>query len=123
MNATPYWGEHLILDIAGCDLALITCEENIREFVQVLIERIKMEAAGEPNIAYLLPGHPNEGYSFTQLITTSSITGHFINSNCSAYLDIFSCKNIDIEVAKQVVMEYFAPTRIRTTFLTRQADV
>lgn len=40
----------------------------------------------------------------------------------TAYFDIFSCKEFDINVAKQVVNEYFAPTRMRVNFLTRHAD-
>ena len=40
----------------------------------------------------------------------------------TAYFDIFSCKEFDINVAKQVVQEYFAPDRMRVNFLTRHAD-
>jgi S-adenosylmethionine decarboxylase len=56
-----------------------------------------------------------------QLIETSSITGHFAEGDGDAYLDIFSCKLCDIEVAKAVVRRFFMPRKIRMTYLTRQA--
>jgi S-adenosylmethionine/arginine decarboxylase-like enzyme len=56
------------------------------------------------------------------LITTSNISGHFMELDGTAYFDIFSCKEFDIETAKQVVRDYFAPKRIRVNFLTRHAD-
>ena len=34
-----------------------------------------------------------------------------------------SCKEFDIEVAKQVVNKFFSPKNIRVNFLTRHADV
>lgn len=61
------------------------------------------------------------GFSLVQLIETSSITGHFVDKNGDAYLDIFSCKPFDIELVKRVVMIYFHPQKIKTHYLTRQA--
>jgi S-adenosylmethionine/arginine decarboxylase-like enzyme len=40
----------------------------------------------------------------------------------TAYFDIFSCKQYDIEVAKKVVQEYFNPAKMRVNFITRHAD-
>ena len=37
------------------------------------------------------------GFSMTQLIETSLISGHFANNTNAAYLDIFSCKWYDVE--------------------------
>ncbi len=81
-----------------------------------------MTAHGEPIIEYLLPGDPKQGYSLMQLITTSNIAGHFMELDGTCYIDVFSCKEFDVATAKQVVTEYFKPTRIRVNFLTRHAD-
>jgi S-adenosylmethionine/arginine decarboxylase-like enzyme len=35
------------------------------------------------------------GYSMTQLIETSLISGHFVNANNYIYMDVFSCKPYD----------------------------
>lgn len=117
---SSYWGYHLMLDCSGC--TDIDSRENIRVFVLDLIERIDMTAHGEPVIEHLLPGDPKQGYSLMQLITTSNICGHFMELDSTAYFDVFSCKEFDVEVVKQTVDEYFAPTKMRVNFLTRHAD-
>ena len=117
-----HWGYHLMLDCSGCDIESISDRENIYQFVKDLVNRINMEAHGEPVIQYLLPGDPKQGYSLMQLITTSNICGHFMELDGTAYFDVFSCKQFEIETAKQVVQEYFRPKKMRVNFLTRHAD-
>jgi len=109
-----------MLDCSGCKN--IDSRDTIYLFVKDLVDRIDMTAHGEPVIEYLLPGDPKQGYSLMQLITTSSIVGHFMELDGTAYFDVFSCKEFDIETAKQVVRDYFAPERMRVNFLTRHAD-
>jgi len=115
-----YWGYHLLLDCSGC--SGIDNRDNIYRFVKDLVVRIDMTAHGEPIIEYLLPGDPKQGYSLMQLITTSNIAGHFMELDGTCYIDVFSCKEFDVATAKQVVTEYFKPTRMRVNFLTRHAD-
>lgn len=115
-----YFGYHLMMDCSGCKD--INSRENIYNFNKELVQRINMNAHGEPIIEYLLPGDPKQGYSLLQLITTSNISGHFMELDGTAYIDIFSCKIFDIESARAVVDEYFKPKRIRINFITRQAD-
>lgn len=117
-----YWGHHLMLDCSGCDIKSISSRNIIYEFVKDLVDRIGMEAHGEPVIEYLLPGDPKQGYSLMQLITTSNICGHFMELDGTAYFDVFSCKPFDIEIAKMIVKEYFQPRKMRVNFITRHAD-
>jgi len=114
-----FWGYHLLLDCSGCKN--IDSKDNIYNFIKDLVTRIDMQAHGEPIIEYLLPGDPKQGYSLLQLISTSNISGHFMELDGTAYFDIFSCKEFDIEIAKSVVCQYFDPEKIRVNFLTRHA--
>lgn len=114
-----YWGYHLMLDCSGCEG--IDSKENIYNFVKHLVDEINMVAHGEPVIEYLLPGDPKQGYSLMQLITTSNICGHFMELDGTAYFDIFSCKEFDLQVAQDVVKQFFNPKKIRVNFITRQA--
>lgn len=117
-----YWGYHLILDCKGCDSDTIKDADVIRKFVKVLVDEIDMKAFGEPIIEHFGSHNPIvAGYSLMQLIETSSITGHFAEGSGDAYLDIFSCKPYDIEIAKAVVKRFFRPQKVKTTYLTRQA--
>ena len=115
-----YWGYHLMLDCAGCN-DNIKDRDQIYAFVKDLVQRIDMIAHGEPIIEFMLPGDPKQGYSLMQLIETSNICAHFIDPDNTAYLDVFSCKEYDIEVVKNIVQEYFAPTKVRVNFVTRNA--
>lgn len=116
-----YFGYHLMLDCSGCNDG-IKSKENIYNFTKELVKRIDMTAHGEPIIEFLLPGDPKEGYSLLQLITTSNIVGHFIEPNSTAYFDVFSCKEFDIQTVKDVVTEFFGPTKIKVNFITRHAE-
>ena len=117
-----YWGYHLILDCSECDTDSIKNRENLEQFVKTLVKRIDMKAFGKPALEHFATHDPlAAGYSLVQLIETSSITGHFVDANGDAYLDIFSCKPFEIELAKEVVQEYLNPNRIKVTYLTRQA--
>lgn len=109
-----------MLDCSGC--TGIDSRDNIYNFVKELVPAIKMEAFGEPVIEYLLPGDPKQGYSFTQLITTSHICAHFMELDGTAYFDIFSCRAFDLDIARGIVVKYFNPAKIRVNYLTRHAD-
>ena len=117
-----YWGYHLILDCRGCDLNAIRDRRTIVAWVRRLVERIGMRAYGEPVCEHFASHDPEAaGYSLVQLIETSSITGHFVDRNGDAYIDVFSCKAFDLEAARSLVDEHFRPAAIRVTYLTRQA--
>jgi S-adenosylmethionine/arginine decarboxylase-like enzyme len=55
------------------------------------------------------------------MIETSNISGHLVDSNGDAYIDIFSCKTVDVAVAQAVIEKYFNPKKTRLNFLTRSA--
>ena len=117
-----YWGYHLILDCQGCDRSKIASKDNLKAFIQALVEEIDMKAFGEPVLEHFATHDPDKGgYSLVQLIETSSITGHFVDKNGDAYIDVFSCKPFSIEDTKDVVTKYFHPQKIKVHYLTRQA--
>jgi len=81
-----------------------------------------MTAFGEPMIEMLLAGEENEGYSVLQLITTSNITAHFVNRNCSGYIDVFSCKKFDIDLVLNITKEFFEYQSVKHQLIIRNAD-
>ena len=120
--AYEYWGYHLMMDCSRGVVTLVRDEANIRAFAKELVEAIDMKAWGEPVVEHFATHNPDAaGYSLLQLIETSNIAGHFVDKNGDFYLDIFSCKPYDVEIAKSVVEKYFQPMKIKTTYLERQA--
>lgn len=115
------WGYHLILDCARGDINNITNKTVIADFTKTLVEQIGMKAFGEPQIVSFGEEEHLKGYTLVQMIHTSCVTAHFCDASGDFYLDIFSCKPFDIEVAKNVVQAFFKPDTMKDMYLTRQA--
>lgn len=118
---STYWGYHLMLDCSYCN-DNIKDKAEIYKFVKELVQEIDMIAHGEPIIEYLLPGDPKQGYSLMQLITTSNICAHFVETDMTAYFDIFSCKDFSMDTAIDVVKKYFDPRKVKINYVTRHAE-
>ena len=117
-----YWGYHAMYDCASCDIDKITSKENVYAFIKELVVEIDMVAFGEPMIEHFATHAPDKaGISFIQMIETSNISGHLVDSNGDGYIDIFSCKPFDLENAQNVIQKYFNPDKVRLNYLTRSA--
>ena len=117
-----YWGYHATFDCKSCDMATISDKEHMKNFIKELVEKIDMEAYGDPVIEHFATHDPDKaGISFFQMIQTSNISGHLVDINGDAYIDIFSCKEYNVVEAKSIIEKYFKPKAIRQNFITRQA--
>jgi S-adenosylmethionine/arginine decarboxylase-like enzyme len=117
-----YWGYHAMFDCSQGDRDLITKRDIINDFVKELVPAIDMVAYGEPMIVHFAQHDiTKSGFSLCQMIETSSITGHFVDASGDFYLDVFSCKTVDVAVCEQMINKYFKPRKIRTNFITRSA--
>jgi S-adenosylmethionine/arginine decarboxylase-like enzyme len=119
MNAMNLWGYHLVVNCSGC--SNVTDGEHIKSFVENVIREIKMIPHGNVHMYYMDDQGDNNGWSFVQMIKTSNISGHFVDSNGSAFIDIFSCKEFNQEDALNIINEYFKPKKINHDFFTRSA--
>ena len=114
------WGQHLVLDFDGCPKALLASKENILKWTKELVEAIDMVSFGKPVIEHFAThSHEAAGYTLLQMIETSNIAAHFAENIGQVYIDIFSCKAFDNQVAIDVCSKYFEPTKINQTSLTR----
>jgi len=115
------WGWHLILDCGGCN-DNIKDRQSVIVFAKEIVRHIDMKAFGEPIVEHFATHDPQKGgFSLVQLIETSALTGHFVDATHEMYLDIFSCKEIPIYKAIDIVQSHFEPKTIKMHFLTRQA--
>ena len=115
-----YWGYHLIVDASGCDHEAITDAENVSNFAKALVTAIDMVAYGEPQVVNFGAGN-KAGFTLVQLIETSNICAHFVNELDHMYLDVFSCKPFDQQLAIQVAQNFFKFTNLKVGYLERQA--
>jgi len=115
------WGYHLALDCKSCNKDKIGDKEFIAMFTKHIIKTAEMVEFGKPQIEYLLAGEENAGYSVLQMITTSNFTAHFVDGSGDAYVDLFSCKEFDVEKIIGTVKVMLEPEDMKATLLHRQA--
>ena len=60
------------------------------------------------------------GFSMTQLIETSLISGHFVNQTNDVYIDIFSCKFYDPKVVAEFTRKFFEAKDYKINFVLRK---
>jgi len=101
------WGLHTTIDLKECCPDLIRSAEAIREFSILLCDLIKMKRFGAPHIVHFGEDEVVAGYTLVQLIETSDITAHFANATNHAYIDIFSCKLYEVQLAVNFAKKFF----------------
>ena len=124
------WGQHLVLDFNGCPKKLLADKENILNWNKELVQAIDMVAYGEPIIEHFAThSYDAAGYTLLQMIETSNIAAHFAENIGQVYIDVFSCKAFDVEVALGICKKYFKPNQAnmhnmdRGFHLANQANV
>lgn len=107
------WGLSTSVDVYHCEPAAIRDAEKIREFVRQLCDKLEMKRFGECQVVDFGEEERVAGFSMTQLIETSLISGHFANASNAAYLDIFSCKYFEPRVMAEFATSYFGGRNYR----------
>jgi len=108
------YGLELILELFDCKLELISSKIRIQRFINQILKIIKMEKYGPSFIKrYMGGGLFGMGYSFFQFITSSSITGHFLEKEKIAFINIFSCELFNSEKAANFTKKFFKAKKIK----------
>ena len=106
---TKPWGHLLAIDLHGCPKDLMKDKEHLRAFSKLLCREINMVPYGETLVERFGEGDL-EGLSSMQFIQTSTITVHLDEVDDRAFIDVFSCKNFDIEKTLAFAKDYFKAT-------------
>ena len=113
------WGLLSSIDLKNCNPETIRDAEKIKQYVIELCDLIEMKRFGECQVVHFGEDEKVAGYSMTQLIETSLISGHFANLTNTAYIDVFSCKAYDSEVVAEFSKEFFEAESYTTATLKR----
>jgi S-adenosylmethionine/arginine decarboxylase-like enzyme len=110
-SGRPYapWGMLATIDLHGCDAGRLADAETIRRFVPTVIDAIGMRAHG-PLMLDRFGDDELEGWSAMQFIETSSITIHADEVWGRCFVDVFSCRAFEPEVAAAIAVEHFGGT-------------
>jgi S-adenosylmethionine/arginine decarboxylase-like enzyme len=94
------------VDLHGCEPDRVADPDTIRRFVPALVAAIGMRAHGPLHLERFGDGEL-EGWSAMQFIETSSITVHADESGNRCFVDVFSCRPFDADVAVAIAVMHF----------------
>lgn len=107
------WGLLTSIDLHDCDPISIKDRGVIKNFVIKLCGLLQMRRYGEPTLVRF-GNDPNvTGFSLSQMIETSEISGHFAESSNAVYIDIFSCKAYPPYKTARFVKKFFKAKTLR----------
>ncbi len=107
------YGQELILDLHGCDVGLFNRRELTRYFIRLCelvdMERCDLHFWDDEGVAEdeKQTSPQTKGTSAVQFILTSSVMIHTLDLLGSAYINIFSCKAFDDDVAADFTRGFF----------------
>jgi len=119
-QASGAWGISTAIDLKNCDPVLLRSADAIRQFVVELTDLIDVTRFGECTVVHFGERPEIAGFSMTQLIETSLVSGHFVNATNDIYLDVFSCKYYDPDVAADFSKQYFKAAEMKVQPLLRK---
>jgi len=119
-NNIDAWGILTSVDLKKCNPKTIRSAKKIKQYVVELCELIEMKRFGECTVVHFGENEAVAGFSMTQLIETSLISGHFANLTNNAYIDIFSCKPYDPNVVAEFTKKFFESEECTINVLLRK---
>jgi S-adenosylmethionine/arginine decarboxylase-like enzyme len=108
-----YFGKEVILDLHSCDVTKFT-RRSLQQYFDELCKLIDMvqcechfwDDLDTPPGEEMTEPH-TKGTSAVQFIVTSNITVHTLDILGHVYVNIFSCKDFDSEVAVNFTKKFF----------------
>jgi S-adenosylmethionine decarboxylase len=124
-SVADQYGIELILDLHGCDISKFT-RASITEYFEGLCDLIEMQRedlhfwddVGLSEENKQTSPH-TQGTSAVQFILTSSIVIHTLDQLRSVYINIFSCKVYDPDIAEKFSVEWFGATDCSAKLIDR----
>ncbi|TAF34728.1 MAG: S-adenosylmethionine decarboxylase [Cytophagales bacterium] len=113
------WGLSTLLNLFGCNNHNISDKATIERYLIELCDLLKVTRFGDAQVIHFGKDPRIAGYSAFQLIETSAISGHFVEENNTAYIDIFSCKYYDYNIAASFTKEFFGAERCEISVYLR----
>jgi S-adenosylmethionine decarboxylase len=114
------WGVLTSVDVYESDPVLIRDAKHIEKFVYELCDLIDMKRFGDCRIVHFGEDEKVQGFSMTQLIETSLISGHFANALNRVYLDVFSCKFYEPRKVAEFATSFFKGDHYKMQIALRQ---
>lgn len=119
------YGIELIIDMHNCDSSTFT-RKSIKKYFNLLCEKIDMKPEKlcwwddhglEPELQQTEPH--TKGTTAVQFILTSNITIHTLDVLKNVYINVFSCKEFDTDLAMKFSEEWFKGKVVNSHIIER----
>ena len=108
MNKKSYFGPHLMLDLSECDQERINDLDFIFNFLNTLPDKIGMAKITQPYVfPYIGLVPEDKGITGFVVIAESHLSIHTFVEKCYAFVDLFSCKPFNTDMARDLIIEAF----------------
>lgn len=117
------FGPHITIDLKGCPKETLSNYELHFNYLKNLPELISMTPITQPYVfpySGLVP--EDKGITGIVIIAESHISVHSFEEKGYCFVDIFSCKDMDIERAIQITLDTFKPTDSEINIVKRGKD-
>ena len=108
VTKTEAFGPHLMLDLKECNTEKLKDYELVFNVLNDLPEKIGMTKITQPYVfpySGLVP--EDKGITGTVIIAESHISIHTFQEKDYCFVDVFSCKPFDVELAEQYIINAF----------------
>ncbi len=120
MKNGSYFGPHLMLDLSDCDQERINDLGFIFDFLNAVPEKIGMNKITQPYVFHYEGIRPEDkGITGFVVIAESHLSVHTFVEKGYAFVDLFSCKPFDTDMARDLIVEAFASKRPEVYMLER----
>jgi len=117
------FGPHLTIDLKGCPKELLSDYSLHFEFLKRLPELIHMTPITQPYVfpyEGLIP--TDKGITGVAIIAESHLSIHSFEEKGYSFIDIFSCKDFNVDEAIRIILEMFKPADYEINLVKRGLD-
>jgi S-adenosylmethionine decarboxylase len=107
-NQTCGYGPHLMLDLNECDPVILNDLDACFKLLNELPEMIRMTKITQPYVfRYSAPVPEDSGITGVTIIAESHIPLHTYPKKRFVFVDLFSCKPFDVDIARKYIIQFF----------------
>jgi S-adenosylmethionine decarboxylase len=117
------FGPHITLDLKGCPKETLSNYNLHFDYLKNLPELIHMTPITQPYVfpySGLVP--EDKGITGIVIIAESHISVHSFEEKGYCFIDIFSCKDMDVDKAIEITLDMFKPESYELNIVKRGKD-
>jgi S-adenosylmethionine decarboxylase len=117
------FGPHITLDLSGCNVDKLKDLQLHFDLLNTLPEKIGMTKITQPYVfpySGLVP--EDKGITGIVIIAESHISVHSFEEKKYCFVDIFSCRSFDTDMAIEIILNIFEPMSHKINIVERGLD-